>query len=294
MKNVRIELEKFVNVKGKIKLFGEKKPIVAPVTSKVLDILKLMVTHDKRVIIITDEELFHLKGIVVCSDVCSFFGGGDKCDLILDRSNCYTQLYERPITAIMTPEVTFLKDSVPLSKGVQIMTKGKIGTIPLVDKLGDLSGVITERHIVFLLADTNIDVKVKDIMITNVVTSTPDSTIGEILKQFCGYGFRRLPIVEKDKLVGYLTVKDIINYLVQDKVVQSIKKNDIDAVFNTKVSTIMSSPVITVSPEASINQFAQILKNHNIGAAPVVEDGNVVGIITERDIVKAMAFPPAK
>ena len=56
----------------------------------------------------------------------------------------------------------------------------------------------------------------------------------------------------------------------------------------------MNSPVITIHPNESITKCAQILKKHNIGALPVVEDGRLVGIITERDIVKAMAIPRSK
>jgi CBS domain-containing protein len=295
MVKARIELEKFVNVKGMVKFFGEKKPVSAEDTDKVMDILKLMIKKDKRVIIITHEK-FTIKGIVVCSDICSCLGGGEKCEIDLSSaiSGVYERLFERPISSIMTTSVIKVHDDVPLFIVVDLMLERKIGTIPLIDKYGDLVGVIMERNIAFLLADTNVTVKVREIMTPKVVTCPPECTIIEALRLVCGKGFRRLPIVQDDKLVGYLTVKDLLRYFTLAKVINLFKNGKFEAAFNEPIATIMNSPVITISPDESITKCAQILKKHNIGALPVVEGAHLVGIITERDIVKAMAIPKAK
>ena len=88
-------------------------------------------------------------------------------------------------------------------------------------------------------------------------------------------------------------MKDLLRYFTQKKVIQKIKENDMESVLNEKISTIMNTPVITVPPDTSVTQLAQILKEHNIGAAPVVEHDKLIGIVTERDILQAMAFPQA-
>ncbi|MHA1650309.1 MAG: CBS domain-containing protein [Candidatus Helarchaeota archaeon] len=261
---------------------------------KVIDAIRLMVQNDKRVLILTDDTLFQVRGIIVCSDICSFLGGGEKCELDKTRPDCYNQIYERPISTIMTTAVRKAKDDIPLFVGVHIMTEQNIGTLPLIDKHGDLTGIITERDIAFLLADTNIEIKVRDVMTHKVVTCPLYCTIGDALRQVCSRGFRRLPIVENDELVGFITVKDLLRYFYQEDVIQQFKKNNLDIVFDEKISTIMSSPVITVEADASINELAQILRKHNIGATPVVENDKLVGIITEKDIVKAMTFPSPK
>lgn len=292
----QIELEKFVNVKGRVKFFGEKKPVSAENTSNVMDILKLMIKKDKRVIIITDHQKFTIKGIVVCSDICSCLGGGEKCEIDFSSatSGVYERLFERPISSIMTTSVVKVHDDVPLFIVVDLMLERKIGTIPIIDKHGDLVGVITERNIAFLLAGTNVTVKVREIMTPKVMTCPPECTIIEALKFVCSKGFRRLPIAQDEKLVGYLTVKDLLKYFTLDKVINLFKSGKFETAFNEPIATIMNSPVITIHPDESITKCAQILKKHNIGALPVVEEDHLVGIITERDIVKAMAIPRPK
>jgi len=296
MIKARIELEKFVNVKGKVKFFGEKKPVSAENTNTVMDILNLMIKKDKRVVIITDHQKFTIKGVVVCSDICSCLGGGAKCEVDLGSttSGVYERLFERPIASIMTTSVVKVHDDVPLFIVVDLMKERKIGTLPIIDKDGDLVGVITERNIAFLLADTNVTVKVREIMTPNVVTCPPDCTIIEGLRLVCSKGFRRLPIAQDGKLIGYLTVKDLLRYFTLETVINLFKAGEFETAFNEPIATIMNSPVITIHPEESITKCAQILKKHNIGALPVVEEDHLVGIITERDIVKAMAIPRPK
>lgn len=292
MEKARIELEKFINVKGKIIFFGEKKPATAVYTDTVMDILKLMIKKDKRVIILTDKQKFTIKGIIVCSDICSCLGGGDKCEIDFSSvaSGFYEKIFERPITSIMTTSVVKVHEDVPLFVGVELMTERKVGTLPIIDKHGDLVGVISERNIAFLLAGTNVSVKVRDIMTSNVITCPIDCTIIEALRSVCGRGIRRLPVVQDEELVGYLTVKDLLKYFTLEKVIKLFKNDEIETAFNERISTIMNSPVITIHPDDSVTKCAQILKKHNIGALPVVEDGRLVGIITERDFVKAMGF----
>ena len=192
----------------------------------------------------------------------------------------------------MKTSVIKLEQNAPLFIGIHIMNEQNIGNLPLIDKYGDLTGVITERHIAFLLSDTkqNIKVKVKDIMTPKVITCTTSQTIGNALEIICKEGFRRIPVADNGSLVGYFTVKDLLSYFVQDKIVNLFKEHQIKPIFDEKVSSIMKTPVITTEPEASITEVAKVLKKKNIGALPVVENQKLVGIITEHDIVRAMEF----
>ena len=294
MTKAQIELEKFINTKGKIKFFGEKKVVTEKLSSNVSRVLNLMDKRDRRVILITGDDRFRLRGIVVCGDICRILGGGETCLILTDPKNCFKRIYEQPISSVMTSAIVKINHEAPLFVGVQVMTEQNIGTLPLIDRDGDLVGIITERHIAFLLAETNIEVKVRDLMTTDVITCTSKCNILQTLKITCGKGFRRLPIMEEGQLIGYLTVKDIIRYFTRKKIKEFFKNEDLDAVFNESVTSIMTSPVITIHPDASVTELAKLLKKHNIGAVPVVENDKLVGIITERDIVTAMAIPPFK
>ncbi len=293
MKGIRIELEKFINVKGKAIFFGEKNPLNTLATNSTLEIFQLMVRYEKRIIILTDKAQFRIQGILASSDICRFLLQGEKCDFCKTFPSHYDQIYSQPVSSIMNTAVIKLRDNSPLFVAVRIMSQHNIGTLPLINKYGDLIGIITERHIAFLLADTkkNVAVKVGDIMTPDVITCSPSNTIGDALNIICQKGFRRLPIVDNDNLVGYLTVKDLLSYFLRENVVQSFQDHNVAPIFNEKVTKIMKSPVITIQSDVSVTKFAQVMKKHNIGATPVVEDGKIIGIITERDIVKAMDFP---
>ncbi|MHA1265278.1 MAG: CBS domain-containing protein [Candidatus Helarchaeota archaeon] len=293
MKKKRIEIEKFINAKGKIIFFGEKKPLCARDDNSVLNILKEMTKKDKRVVILTGKDKYRITGIVATDDLCHFLLKGKDCKFCDQFPSHYHQMYEQPIATVMTKSVMKIQENVPLFIAVRIMVNQNRGTLPIIDKHGDLKGIITERHIAFLLADTrpNLQVKVQDIMTSNVITCHPNCTIGDVLHTICEKGFRRLPIVEGDTLVGYVTIKDLLRYFTRPLVVKSFQNHEVEPIFNEKISTIMVSSVITISPEESITDCAKKLKEKNIGALPVVQNEKLIGIITEHDIVEAMAIP---
>jgi len=294
MKNTRLKLENFINTSGKIIYFGEKKLLACPYTKNMRDILQIMIKKNERVIFLTDKQDYTIKGVVVCGDICRLLRVGAMFKLGTEDLNYYHQIYKQSISSIMTRSVVQVYDHIPLSLGVQIMTTHNIGTLPLIDRNRNLSGVIRERDIAFLLAETNKKVKVRDIMSENVTSCAPNSTIYDALKITCNSGFRRLPVVHQHVLVGYLTVKDLLRYFNQKRVIELLKEGQIDQVFYEPISTIMTTPVLTIDPKASIVQFAQILKDYHIGALPVVKQNELVGIVTENDIVKAMAIAPTK
>ena len=58
---------------------------------------------------------------------------------------------------------------------------------------------------------------------------------------------------------------------------------------DSPVSTIMSSDVVTVSPDQGVPEAADVLAEHGIGAAPVVEDGKIVGLLRDEDLIVSEA-----
>jgi acetoin utilization protein AcuB len=130
-------------------------------------------------------------------------------------------------------------------------------------------------------------VLVRDHMTPDPVTITPQNTIADAFALLRENKIRRLPVVDKGKLVGIMTERDLgdvspssatslsifeINYL--------LSKMTIDKV-------IKKQKLITIVPDAYMEEAALLMRQHGIGALPVVEDGRLVGIITESDIFDA-------
>jgi acetoin utilization protein AcuB len=86
-------------------------------------------------------------------------------------------------------------------------------------------------------------------------------------------GFRRVPVVDEDQLVGIVSDRDIRAH-----------SGYLDL---TKVTAAMTSDPKTVTPRMSVEDAARLMITHKIGGLPVVEDGKLVGILTTTDVLKA-------
>src|ERR1700675_335567 len=86
-------------------------------------------------------------------------------------------------------------------------------------------------------------------------------------------GFRRVPVVDGDSLVGIVTDRDI--------------RRHVGYLDSTKITAAMTSDPKTVTPRMSVEDAARLMISHKIGGLPVVEDGKLVGILTTTDVLKA-------
>ena len=105
------------------------------------------------------------------------------------------------------------------------------------------------------------------------VTIGPEAALSQAKERMEAGRFHRVPVVSGGKLVGILTDRDIRAHL-----------TDIE---QTKVGSVMTQNVRTVSPSITVEEAAQILLKYQIGGLPVVDQGRLVGIITASDVMKA-------
>jgi acetoin utilization protein AcuB len=128
--------------------------------------------------------------------------------------------------------------------------------------------------------------KVRDWMTANPITISPRTTLPEAHQIMKEKRIRRLPVVDENgRLVGIVTLGDVREASPSDATSLSIfELNYILA--RLTVDKIMTRKVITVTPDTPIYETARLMLEHKIGGLPVVEDGRVVGIITESDIFK--------
>lgn len=128
--------------------------------------------------------------------------------------------------------------------------------------------------------------RVRDWMSSTVETVEPDTGVGvaeQIMKQL---GIRRLPVLREGKLVGIVTLGDLRE--AKPSPATSLAKWEISYLRSrVQVREVMSRSVITLSPETSLHDAAQLMLEHKIGGLPVVQDGELLGIITESDIFRA-------
>ncbi|RLI20959.1 CBS domain-containing protein [Candidatus Bathyarchaeota archaeon] len=268
-----------------------KKPVVtmAP-TTPVYDAIQVMVKEGFRRIPIADPGTKKLRGIITAMDIVDYLGGGSKFEIIEKRhgGNFYKAIYE-PIKFIMTSDVVAIKTTGQIDEAIELMKQHNVGGLPVIDEEDKIWGIITERDITFLFAGKIGGVKVSSIMSTNVVTISPKESIFMAEKTMVERGFRRLPLVYEGKLVGIVTVMDILRFFGGGEVFHHLKSGAIMQVLQTEIEEIATKRLVTVSPEVDLGEAAKLMEENNIGALPVLENGKLVGLITERDFFKVIA-----
>ncbi len=129
---------------------------------------------------------------------------------------------------------------------------------------------------------------VKNCMTTNPVTITPDMPVAEALSFMRQHNVRRLPILNKKrKLVGIVSEKDLL--YASPSPATSLSVCEVGYLLSKlKVEEIMTKKVITVSPDAPLEEAARIMADSKIGGLPVMDGDQLIGIITETDIFKTI------
>ena len=127
---------------------------------------------------------------------------------------------------------------------------------------------------------------VKDFMTRKVVYISPETTIAHAADLMREQGLHRLPVIENDKLVGLVTEGTIAE--ASPSKATSLSIFEMNYLLNkTKVKDVMLRDVITVSKFASLEDATYLMYKNKVGILPVVDNDQVSGVITDRDIFKA-------
>ena len=127
---------------------------------------------------------------------------------------------------------------------------------------------------------------VKTRMTANPFTVTPDNTVPEAAAIMKQHTVRHLPVVVDNRVVGVLANSDIAK--ASPSPATSLSSTEITYLLSKlKVGSIMSRDPITIGPEALLEEAAIAMRDHKIEMLPVVEDGCLVGVITESAILDA-------
>jgi len=119
----------------------------------------------------------------------------------------------KDIARIKGREPITVKPNALLSEAIEKMVNNSIGALPVCETDDKLVGVISERDVLRSLYQRSNDIavtKVRDIMTKNVIVGVPDDDIESILKIMSDKGVRHLPVMTGDKVVGMLSIRDII------------------------------------------------------------------------------------
>ena len=153
----------------------------------------------------------------------------------------------------------------------------------------------------------NMEKTVRDIMQTDVQTIGPRHSLAKLQKVLIAEDVGGLPVVESGQLLGIASRSDIVQRL-QSERVQAMRKiglppeihltsedaSDLgdaigESLEKVRVEQIMKRDIVSVAPEATIQQAAELLTKQHIHRLPVVENGHLIGLVSSHDIIGLIA-----
>ena len=132
---------------------------------------------------------------------------------------------------------------------------------------------------------------VRELMTTaaHLITSPPETPILEARSLMVDKRIRHLLVTEDGRLVGIVTDRDIRLNLPSRATSLSVWEIN-HLLLKLTVGEVMTRGVITIGPERDARDAAQLMLDHSIGALPVTDGGNLMGIITETDLLRAFVW----
>jgi CBS domain-containing membrane protein len=125
---------------------------------------------------------------------------------------------------------------------------------------------------------------VKQLMSTELITLEEDQDLGVANLLMSLAHVRHLPVVRGDELVGLVTHRDLLKAQASAlEELSSEERRERDQ--RIRASDVMRREVRTVTPGTPVIAAARILREHKFGCLPVVDDGQLVGIVTEADFL---------
>ncbi len=121
---------------------------------------------------------------------------------------------------------------------------------------------------------------------SNLVVANLNHSFSQVMEFFAKFPVHHIPIVEGNKVVGIISAKDVIktfyNHLAKNNFVANLDE------LNEKnpISKIMTAEPTTLSPDSTMDEAIQVFENHKFHSIPIVEDGEIKGIITTKDIAR--------
>ncbi len=139
--------------------------------------------------------------------------------------------------------------------------------------------------------------KVKEVMTRDPVTIDPEAPLGTAMDVMRQKRIRHLPVVDDaGRLLGIITDRDLRQATFAPALAEHLSlgaqrrlRGIGQALEDLRVKHGMTWVVVTTDPEATIARAAVVMFERRIGSLPVVEDGKLVGILTERDLLLALA-----
>ena len=125
---------------------------------------------------------------------------------------------------------------------------------------------------------------IHEIMLADPITAPPDTHLPQLVRLLQRHGFRHVPIVEADRLIGIVSDRDIKESMTSAAL--SGARSGPACLADLTAADIMSRRLVTISPTAGVEEAARLMALHRVSALPVTDGDRLLGIVTETDVLR--------
>jgi len=260
-------------------------------TTTILGAAEEITRYNVRALPVVSPSQEKLEGIITATDLVNYFGGGELFNIVVNRhkGNIYSALLKEHVASVMNPNPVFITTRETLASIIETMVTKNVGVLPVVFEDMTLWGIITEHDLVEHLAEKTVGRKVEEVMTKSVITIDSKASIKDAAETMIKYGIRRLPIIEEGKVWGMVTAKDVVRFFGSHDVFRYIEGDSVEEALKAPVKLVGLSGYATINPDADVGDAATLMREKGVSSLLVIQDGQLAGIITERDILFAIA-----
>lgn len=139
----------------------------------------------------------------------------------------------------------------------------------------------------------------EDVMVRDIVTVRPESSVTEAIKLLSEHDTSALPVVDDDgNLVGILSEADLLErgelghhhpWWIETLMPASKLAEEFAKAHGKKVKEVMSTDLITAKEDTPVSEIAALLERHRIKRLPIVKNGKIVGVVSRSNLIQALA-----
>ena len=129
--------------------------------------------------------------------------------------------------------------------------------------------------------------QVQEIMSTDVVVVERNDDLSQVEDLMVAKKLRHVPVVENGELVAVVSQRDLFKAMMSSTMGYGEKAQKA-YLHSVRVKEIMTYPVITIAPDTSVNEAADLMVHKGIGCLPVVEGTRLVGVVTKTDLLRCL------
>lgn len=215
------------------------------------------------------------------------------------------------VGGIMTPKPVTVTPETTIAQAINLMVERDVKRLPVVDANGTLLGMVSRVNVLRALAEPPVAetprqfpppghyVRVGDMMMTHVPTVPSNASLAEVVDLLVSHARRRVVVVdETGRVVGIITDGDLIKRATEterDSLIQSLARRlpvgeaKRFHLSQRTAAEVMTSPVITITPDTSLLEALRLLLSHRIKRLPVVDaEGRLAGLVGRGGVLQVL------